>query len=77
MKKAMEYLWTGLDLGRFAVVAIWPQNARDAVVLMRSRKTSDPQPWCLEYRGSGYYFGTAGEAMEYCERRGFKMEAAL
>ena len=70
-------MWAGLELGRFAVVAIWPQNAWDAVVLMHSRKIGDPLPWCLEYRGSGYYFGTAGEAMNYCERRGFKMGAVL
>ena len=77
MKKATEYLWAGLNLGCFAVVAIWPQNTQDAVVLMHSRKIGDPQPWCVEHRGSGCYFRSAGEAMNYCERRAFKMEAAL
>ena len=75
MKRLTDYLWDGLNLDRFAVVAIWPQNAREAAILMRSQyPAADPAPWCVEYRGSGRYFKTAGEAMDYSAARGFKME---
>lgn len=70
-----KYLHEGLDLDRFAVVAIWPQTARRVVILMRSRyPADDPVPWCVQYRGSGYYFKSQGEAVNYCEKRGFRME---
>lgn len=75
MKKLTDYLWDGLVSDRFAVVAIWPQNALEAAILMRSRyPANDPVPWCVEYRGGGRYFKTVGEAMDYAAARGFKME---
>lgn len=75
MKKLTDYLWDGLAIDRFAVVAIWPQNVQEAVILMRSRyPVDDPVPWCVEYRGNGKYFRTVDEAISYCESRGFKME---
>lgn len=70
-----KFLWDDLKLDRFAVVAIWPQNGSEAVILMRSRwPADDPTPWCVAYRGGGHYFATAAEAFAYCENRDFKME---
>lgn len=70
-----KFLWDGLNLKRFAVVAIWPQNKSEAVILMRSRwPADDPTPWCVEYHAGGHYFATVAEAFAYCGDRKFKME---
>lgn len=75
MKDMRGYLWEGLNLRDFAVVAIWPQNAKEAVVLMRRRGGAlESYPWCIEYRGSGHYFQTLDAAMEYCTDRNFVQE---
>lgn len=73
-----KYLWDGLNLDRFAVIAIWPQSKEEVVILMRSRwPDDDPAPWCVQYRGNGHYFASAHEALEYCAGRKFKSEAYL
>lgn len=73
-----RFLWKGLDLDRFEIVAIWPQNKTDAVILMRSRwREEDLVPWCVQFRGQGRYFWTAGEAIDYCVGRGFKLETEV
>ena len=78
MKRLETYVWPGLNLDRFAVVAIWPQNTRDAAILMRSRyPANDPAPWCVEYHGGGRYFKTVEEAFAYCEKRKFRMEVPM
>ncbi len=70
-----KFLWDGLNLDRFAVVAIWPQNRSEAVILMWSRwPVDDPAPWCVAYRGASHYFVTLAEAFSYCGDRKFKAE---
>ena len=74
-----KYLHEGLNLKRFAVVAVWPQpdEKKYAALLMRCRDKNDPVPWCVHYRGNGHYYATAQEAFDYCEERGFRMELPL
>ena len=73
-----KFLPTELNYERFAVIAVWPQNKSEAVILMRSRyPENDPTPWSVQYRGSGYYFPTADEAFEFCKRRRFKTELPI
>lgn len=71
-----KYLHDGLNLNRFAVVAVWPQpkETKYAVLLMRSRDKGDPAPWCVQYRGNGHYFETVQDAFGYCTKRGFRLE---
>ena len=66
-----RYLWNGLDLKRYAVVKIVPQDETNAVIIMRSNDPKDPH-WCLEYMGGGHYFDTAQQLMDYYESRKFK-----
>lgn len=66
-----RYLWKGLNLERYSVVKIIPQNAKDAVIIMFSRDKDDPH-WCLEYRGNGHYFDTVQQMMDYFHSRRFK-----
>ena len=69
-KNLSRYLWKGLDLKRYAVVKIVPQDETNAVIIMRSK---DPdRHWCLEYMGGGHYFDTAQQLMDYYESRKFK-----
>ena len=66
-----RYLWKGLNLERYAVVKIIPQDKEHAVILMFSKDKDDPH-WCLEYRGNGHYFDTAQQMMDYFQSRRFK-----
>lgn len=59
-----RYLWKGLDLERYAVFRIIPQDEDDAVIIMYS-KDEDDRHWCLEYLGGGHYFSTFGELVDY------------
>jgi len=65
-----RYLWDGLDLEKYDVIRFLPQNAREAVILMKA-KFDTPRPYCVEYRGSGHYFTTFEELTAYCEQRGW------
>ena len=66
-----EYLWKGLDLKRYSVVRIVPQNAEHAVIIMFSNDKDDPH-WCLQYKGNGHYFDTFQQLMNYFHSRRFK-----
>ena len=66
-----RYLWEGLDLQRYTVVRIVPQDKDNAVVIMYSNDPNDPH-WCLQYKGNGHYFASAKELMDYYCSRGFK-----
>lgn len=59
-----RYLWKGLDLKRYSVVKIVPQDEDDAVIIMRSNDAGDPH-WCLEYMGGGHYFDTIDQLLDY------------
>lgn len=71
MDNLSRYLWKGLNLNRYSVVKILPQNKSHAVIIMRNKDPADDH-WCLEYRGSGHYFGTAEELTAYYRKRKFK-----
>lgn len=66
-----EYLWKGLDLKRYSVVRIVPQNEEHAVIIMFSNDKDDPH-WCLQYKGNGHYFDTFQQLMNYFHSRRFK-----
>ena len=66
-----RYLWKGLDLKRYSVVKIIPQDDTNAVIIMFSNDPNDPH-WCLEYMGGGHYFDTAQQLMDYFHSRHFK-----
>ena len=58
-----RYLWKGLDLKRYSVIKIIPQDETNAVIIMHSTDPDDPH-WCLEYMGGGHYFDTARQLMD-------------
>ena len=66
-----RYLWKGLNLKRYSVVRIIPQDAKHAVIIMFSNDKDDPH-WCLQYKGNGHYFDTFQQLMNYFHSRGFK-----
>lgn len=66
-----RYLWKGLNLERYSVVKIIPQDDTNAVIIMFSNDKNDPH-WCLEYMGGGHYFDTAQQLMDYFHSRHFK-----
>lgn len=70
-KNLSRYLWKGLDLKRYSVVKIIPQDDTNAVIIMFSNDPNDPH-WCLEYMGGGHYFDTAQQLIDYFESRKFK-----
>lgn len=57
-----RYLWKGLDLERYSVVKIIPQDETNAVIIMYSNDPNDPH-WCMEYMGGGHYFDTAKQLL--------------
>lgn len=63
-----RFLWNGLDLVKYEIRKIIPQNQSDAVVIMQTRMPSDKH-WCLEYRGSGHYFSTFAELETYYKHK--------
>lgn len=63
-----RYLWKGLDLERYAVFKIIPQDEDNAVIIMYSKDKGNPH-WCLEYLGNGHYFDTFGELAAYYASR--------
>jgi hypothetical protein len=66
-----RYLWKGLNLERYCVVRIVPQDREHAVIIMYSKDPKDPH-WCLQYRGNGHYFDTIQQLMDYYHSRRFK-----
>lgn len=67
-KDLSHYLWDGLDLKRYSVVRIIPQDKTNAVIVMYSNDPTDPH-WCLEYMGGGHYFDTVQQMMDYYDSR--------
>lgn len=78
MRNLQSYVRADLNTTRFAVVAIWPQNVNEAVILFRERgKPQEMKPWSVQWRGNGHYFQTINEALAYCDSRGFKQEVPM
>jgi len=70
MKKTnlKQYLWKGLDLKKYEVKKIIPQNSEHAVILMKAYDPLCPH-WCMEYCGNGYYFHTFMDMKRAYENR--------
>ena len=66
-----RYLWKGLDLKRYSVARIIPQDKEYAVIIMFSNDKDDPH-WCLQYKGNGHYFDTFQQLMDYFHSRRLK-----
>ena len=66
-----RYLWKGLNLKRYSVVRIIPQDAQYAVIIMFSNDKDDPH-WCLQYKGNGHCSDTFQQLMDYFHSRRFK-----
>ena len=66
-----RYLWKGLNLKRYSVVRIIPQDSKHAVIIMFSNDKNDSH-WCLQYKGNGHYFDTAQQLIDYYASRKFK-----
>lgn len=71
-----KYLWKGLNLQRYSVVRIIPQDSKYAVIIMLSKDKHDPH-WCLQYKGNGHYFDTIHQLIEYYHSRKFKKPADM
>lgn len=71
-RKAEDYLWEGLDLKNFEVIGIHPQTQDRAVIIMYDKRADSKKRWCLQFRGSGRYFETAEEALDYFRSRGWR-----
>lgn len=63
-----KYLWDGLDLDQYDVFSILPQDNMFAAIIMRDKEPR-PYPWVAEFRGSGFYFQTYKQIMDYCKKR--------
>lgn len=66
-----QYLWDGLDLENYDIIGIHPQTTGQAVIIMRDNREDSLRPWCLQYRGTGRYFETAEDAIQYFKSRGW------
>lgn len=70
-----DYLWPGLNLNRYEVIKILPQDRNFAAIIMKSRNQTDTL-WCLEYIGNGHYFDTKKELLEFYEQK-FKRKLVI
>lgn len=71
-----RYLWKGLDLKRYCVVRIIPQDSKHAVIIMYSKDRDNPH-WCLQYKGNGHYFDAFQQLMDYYQSRRFQKSQDL
>ncbi|QGG47403.1 hypothetical protein [Heliorestis convoluta] len=60
-----EPLRKSLDLENFEVIRIIPKDDLHPVVVMRDKRAESKGHWCIQHRGSGYYFQTLKEATDY------------
>lgn len=61
-------IFTGQDFYRYEILRIIPKTDRCAVVILRS-KAPEKLHYCVQYGGSGKYFSTWPEVVEYYEGR--------
>lgn len=62
-------LLKNLDLENFEVFHTISLGDSHPVVVMRDKRSEAKAPWCIQYRGSGYYFQTLNEVIHYCISR--------
>ena len=68
-KEYQQQLKKGLDLVNFDVFRILPQKPNVAAVILRSKHPDREHLWCVQYLGTGHYFSSYAEAVDYCKNR--------
>ena len=68
-KEYQEQLKKGLDLVNFDVFRILPQKPTVAAVILRSKQPDREHLWCVQHLGTGHYFSSYAEAVDYCKNR--------
>lgn len=61
-------IFAGLDFYRYEILRIIPKTDRCAVVIQRCREPENLH-YCVQYGGSGKYFSTWPEVVDYYTRR--------
>ena len=64
-----KYLWIGLDLDNFEVFQVLPQSSNEAAIIMRCKHPDWGKLWCIEHLGTGQYFDTYAQMLDYCAAR--------
>lgn len=64
-----KHLRKSLDLENFEVIRIISLAGLHPVVVMRDKRADAKAHWCIQHRGSGYYFRTLKEVTNYCVKR--------
>ena len=64
-----KHLWNGLDLENFEVIHVLPQSDDHAAIIMRSKSSDWGKLWCIQHRGTGRYFNTYAQMLDYCAAR--------
>jgi len=64
-----KHLRKSLDLKNFEVIRIISLDDLHPVVVMRDNRANSHKYWCVQHRGSGYYFQTLKEVNNYLIKR--------
>ena len=68
-KAYQQQLKKGLDLVNFDIFRILPQKPNVAAVILRSKQPNREHLWCVQHLGTGWYFNTYAQAVDYCKNR--------
>jgi hypothetical protein len=60
-----KHLKKSLDLNNFDVIRIISLGKLHPAVVMRDKRPDAKAYWCIQYRGSGYYFQRLKEVTHY------------
>lgn len=60
-----QHLMKSLDLINFDVIRIISLSKLYPAVIMRDKRSDAKAYWCVQHRGSGYYFQTLKEVTNY------------
>lgn len=60
-----KHLRESLDLKNYDVIRIISLGDLHPVVVMRDKRAESRGHWCIQHRGSGYYFQTLKEVTDY------------
>jgi hypothetical protein len=69
MMKIPRSIKTGLDTEHFDIIRVMSLGHFYPVIVMRDKRSEARDLWCLQYRGSGYYFKTLRDMTSYCTKR--------
>ena len=58
MQKIPRRIKVGLDTEHFDIIRVMSLGHFYPVIVMRDKRSEARDLWCLQYRGSGYYFKT-------------------